>query len=258
MKAYFTSLFLLIIGSAIGQTTNVKVGVWSDNTVWIAGLVPVDTSNIVLSYDITVDINAICKSLNTNGHSVTVNTGVTLNVVGDSAFTDSRDGQTYPFKHIGTQVWMTKNLNYATPGSWCSIEDLGGCAVYGRLYTWDEALIVAPAGWHLPSDKEWTVLTDYLGDTAVAGGKMKEAGTSHWLSPNTGADNSSGFTGFPGGYRLYIWFSTVGEVGLWWSSTESEIDSVLARCRGLYSSGSNVDTRHEEKGWGLSVRCVRD
>jgi len=84
------------------------------------------------------------------------------------------------FRHIGTQVWMTKNLNYATAsGSWCYGNNTDSCAVYGRLYDWNTALTVAPSGWHLPNDAEWQILIGYLGGSNVAGGKMKEAGTAH-------------------------------------------------------------------------------
>src|SRR5438067_1045427 len=82
MKAYFTFFLLLIINTSIGQVTNVKAGAWSDQTVWSNNLIPTDTTNIFLSYNIVVDINAWCKSLNTNGYNVTVNMGATLNVGG--------------------------------------------------------------------------------------------------------------------------------------------------------------------------------
>jgi uncharacterized protein (TIGR02145 family) len=123
-------------------------------------------------------------------------------------FTDSRDGQVYKWVKIGNQVWMAENLNYETPNSWWYDNNSANGDIYGRLYTWAAAMNgesssnsvpsgvqgVCPDGWHLPSDAEWTVLTDYLGGESVAGGKMKEAGTVHWNSPNTGATNSSGFT----------------------------------------------------------------
>src|SRR5258708_31739596 len=122
MRACFTSFFLFIINISIGQVvTNVKTGVWSDTTGWSNNVVPTDTINIVLRYDIVIDTNAGCRSLNTNGHNVTVNSGFTLNIAGsnnvDSTFTDQRDGQVYKFRHIGAQVWMTQNLNYAVDTS---------------------------------------------------------------------------------------------------------------------------------------------
>src|SRR5438874_12596207 len=116
MKALFIFFFLLILKVSFGQVTNVRVGIWSDQTVWSNNTIPTDTTNITLNYDIVIDINATCKSLNTNGHNVTVNSGLTFNVSGtnfrvDSTFTDSRDDQVYKFKHICSQVGMMQYLN---------------------------------------------------------------------------------------------------------------------------------------------------
>jgi uncharacterized protein (TIGR02145 family) len=109
----------------------------------------------------------------------------------------------------------------------------------------------------LPTDVEWTTLTDYLGGEAVAGGKMKEAGTAHWSSPNTGADNSSGLTALPGGYRSYGGtFDNVGSSGYWWSATE--YDAASAWSRSLSFSSTNAYRYYGSKYDGFSVRCVRD
>lgn len=175
----------------------------------------------------------------------------------DSTFTDSRDGQQYTFRHIGSQVWMTKNLNYAAGGSWCNDDSSGNCAIYGRLYDWNTALTVAPPGWHLPTDAEWTTLTTFLGGDSVAGGAMKETGTAHWLSPNIGATNSSGFAGMPGGFRDSG--GNGGNIGInatWWSSTA--IDANFAWWRILYSYYAYVLRDISDKTYGFSVRCVRD
>jgi uncharacterized protein (TIGR02145 family) len=169
----------------------------------------------------------------------------------EGEFTDPRDGQVYPFKKIGTQVWMTKNLNYADGGSWCN-----QCDIYGRLYDWNTALTVAPKGWHLPSDAEWTILTNYLGGESIAGGKMKT--TTGWNSPNTGATNSSGFAGLPGGSRFNALgtFAGIGDYGLWWSSTAINTDFALPRV--LFHGVADVSKNEELSTAGLSVRCVRD
>jgi uncharacterized protein (TIGR02145 family) len=116
---------------------------------------------------------------------------------------------------------------------------------------------VCPTGWHLPSDAEWTELTDYLGGTSVAGGKLKETGTTHWTSPNTGATNETGFTALPGGYRndggpfLYI-----GSNGYWWSATE--LLATNAWFRNMSDSNSSVYRGNNGRELGFSVRCVRD
>ncbi len=143
--------------------------------------------------------NAYGSDTETKSNYISVTSGIET-----GSFTDPRDGQTYNTVKIGNQWWMAENLNYdADTGSWCYNDNSSNCTTYGRLYDWATALTVAPAGWHLPTDAEWTVLTDYLGGLSVAGGKMKETGTTHWSSPNTGATNESGFTALPGGSRYY-------------------------------------------------------
>ncbi len=178
--------------------------------------------------------------------------------IADSTFTDPRDGQIYTFKHIGTQVWMTQNLNYVTAsGSWCYGNNTSNCGTYGRMYNWNTALAVAPPGWHLPSDAEWQTLINYLGGDAVAGGVMKST-SSLWQSPNTGATNSSGFAGLPGGSR-YIngaFMGDIGAAGYWWSSTAANSEDSWP-CS-LYYSDTAVHRPPFEKTMGFSVRCIRD
>jgi uncharacterized protein (TIGR02145 family) len=171
------------------------------------------------------------------------------------SFTDARDGQTYQTIKIGNQVWMAENLNYKTSsGSWCYDNSSSNCGKYGRLYTWESAKRVCPTGWHLPSDREWSVLTDYLGDENVAGTKMKS--TTGWKDDGNGA-NESGFSGLPGGNRNYYGiFSYVGEYGGWWSSTES--NTRLARRRSLEYDRGSVGRGSSSKAYGLCVRCLRD
>jgi len=179
---------------------------------------------------------------------------------GDSSFTDPRDGQVYTFRHIGTQVWMAKNLNYATAaGSWCSGNDAANCNVYGKLYTWNAAMIAAPPGWHLPGVSELLTLMNYLGGYTTAGGKMKEAGTGHWLSPNTGADNSSGFTALPGGNRSSVGgaYQFLGTVGSWWSA-DYYSDLAAYALRIDYNSVVANPGTSAAKGVGNSVRCIRN
>jgi uncharacterized protein (TIGR02145 family) len=149
----------------------------------------------------------------------------------------------------------------------------GEADIYGALYTWAAAMGdsavssstnpsgvqgVCPNGWHLPSDAEWTQLSDYLGGESVAGGKMKETGTTHWSSPNTGADNSSGFTGLPSGYRDYDngSFFNLGNYGLWWSATE--ISGTDAWYSLLGYNDANLHRYNDSKSSGFSVRCLKD
>jgi len=210
----------------------------------------------------------------------------------ENSFIDSRDGNVYQYVSIGSQVWMAENLKFlpsvvgpeseseTTP--YYYVYGYGGTNVseakatsnyqtYGVLYNWPAAMAgsassssnpsgirgVCPAGWHLPSDAEWTELTNYLGGESVAGGKLKENGTIHWNSPNTGATNESKFTALPGGRRnLNGNFSTIGYSGIWWSSTEFYSD--VACSRGMNYSYGTVSNEDDSKESGFSVRCVRD
>lgn len=178
---------------------------------------------------------------------------------------------------IGKQVWMTKDLTTSyyrngdkipqvqdpfnwsrlTTGAWCWYDDN---PAMGKLYNWyavNDPRGLAPEGWHVPSVAEWATLITYLGGQAVAGGKMKETGTTHWLSPNYGATNSSGFTALPGGYLEGSFFYGIGYVGYWWSSTESSIPGT-ALYRSLNFAGVYVYGSASYKESGYSVRCLRD
>ena len=114
---------------------------------------------------------------------------------------------------------------------------------------------ICPSGWHIPSDEEFTELTDFLGGESVAGGKMKEAGYDHWYSPNEGATNSSGWTGLPGGSRYYGVFGSNGFHGRWWSASESGSGSWI---RFLNKATTTVSTDSAPIEYGFSARCVRD
>ena len=182
---------------------------------------------------------------------------------------------------IGNQVWMTKNLDvtryrngdripYAanrakwaslTTGAWCWYRnDSANGKIYGKLYNWyavNDPRGLAPDGWHIPSDAEWTALSAYLGGEIVADGKMKETGTTHWLAPNDGATNSSGFTGLPGGARnIDGTFYNIGFNGYWWGSTEG--NTLNAWVRAISFASSYVFRNENDKRNGFSVRCLRD
>ena len=218
----------------------------------------------------------------------------TIEETTSGTFIDSRDGNEYNWVQIGDQVWMAENLAYLpsvnmvadgsedAAGSYYYVYGYDGTnvadakatdnyATYGVLYNWTAAMDgeassttnpsgiqgVCPAGWHLPSDAEWKELTNYLGGTSVAGGKLKETGTTHWASPNTGATNETGFTALPGGARDYDGiFGNIGNHGVWWSSTESDTNS--ASYRYLDYDYSYLSSNGYDKKVGFSVRCVRD
>ena len=218
----------------------------------------------------------------------------TIEETTSGTFIDSRDGNEYNWVQIGDQVWMAENLAYLpsvnmvadgsedAAGSYYYVYGYDGTnvadakatdnyATYGVLYNWTAAMDgeassttnpsgiqgVCPAGWHVPSDAEWTELTDYLGGESVAGGKLKETGTTHWASPNTGATNETGFTALPGGYRnVDGTFGDIGSYGHWWSATEFNAASAWYRYVG--DDHSDVGRSRYFKEVGFSVRCVRD
>ena len=201
----------------------------------------------------------------------------------EEAINKDIDGNIYTTVKIGTQTWMKENLKTTkyrngdpigttTPATlditaetapkyqWAYAGNVSNVATYGRLYTWyaaTDSRSICPTGWHLPTDAEWTTLTTFLGGETIAGGKLKETGTNHWISPNTGATNSSGFTALGGGYRIDGGaFSAFGSYGAWWSSTENNTLSVWHRY--MYWSVSDVNRSYSSKSHGLSARCLRD
>lgn len=191
---------------------------------------------------------------------------------------DTRDGQSYETVQICNQCWMAENLNIGnridgnsnqtnngTIEKYCYSNSERNCSIYGGLYQWNEMMGysttgvrgICPDGWHLPTDSEWTALTTYLGGESGAGGKMKETGTAHWISPNTGATNSSGFTALPGGSRFTDGsFYDVGIYGYWWSSRQD--DSSYAWYRYLCYNNASVLRLSYFKSFGFSVRCLKD
>lgn len=175
-------------------------------------------------------------------------------------YTDSRDGQSYQTIQIGTQCWMSQNINYQTGTSWCYDNSPTNCTIYGRLYDWYTASSVCPPGWHLPSNIEWCTLTTYIDATVDCnfvgwtgtdvGYKMKS--TSGWNSAGNGS-NASGFNGLPGGHCC---FSTLGDLGYFWSSwQESSADAWIYALKFDYNT---VNKSSYSKGSGFSVRCLKD
>ena len=180
------------------------------------------------------------------------------------------DGNVYRAVQIGDQVWMAENLKTTHYADGTPIQRILGdsafAETYGALYLWTAAMNaeassttnpsgiqgVCPTCWHLPSDVEWTELTDYLGGKSVAGGKLKESGTTHWDSPNTGATNETGFTALPG-FCSGVENSTKG---YWWSATE--YSPTFAYFRYMLFNSSYVFRYTYPKGYWFSVRCVRD
>jgi uncharacterized protein (TIGR02145 family) len=196
----------------------------------------------------------------------------TLKEVPLETFTDERDGKVYKTITIGNQTWMAENLAYKTEsGSSVYNNDENNVATYGRLYTWNAAMTASPAGWHLPSNAEWAELVQYLTDNGYgyegSGDDVAKAlaSTIGWVEeeyPGTPCyepekNNSSGFNGFPNGYRnLYGSFEFLGYCVYWWSSDQS--DTYSAFCRNLWYYNSRFSQDELAKNFSFSVRCIKD
>ena len=241
----------------------------------------------------TISDNLNSKAMKTQTHLRTVAfIGIVLLVAFSSC---SRNSSI----RIGNQEWMTENLNvdhfrngdpipqaktreewqaasWDKKPAWCYYDnDAANGRAYGKLYNWyavNDPRELAPEGWHVPSNVEWTILSEYLGGkeieekmfggfvsryTLSAGGKMKSTGTQYWKSPNAGATNSSGFSALPGGGRTKIGdFHEIGSAGNWWGFSQAKADEDWARS--IYYDASGVNRHWVDKGSGFSVRCLRE
>jgi len=169
-------------------------------------------------------------------------------------------GETYVTVVIGTQTWFARNLNYnpGTGTSACYDNQASNCSQYGRLYDWETAKMVCPNGWHLPSDAEWTTLTNYVGDKA--GTKLKATGTDDYLNIVIGTDDY-GFSALQGGEgnldsELFEGFHNIDIYSRWWSSTE--VDSRNAWFREISYYGVDVRSTYTIKSFLFSVRCLKN
>ena len=182
---------------------------------------------------------------------------------------------------IGNQIWMTENLNvdrfrngdaileaktaeeWKAAGNtkrpaWCYYDNApANGEKYGKLYNWyavKDTRGLALVGWHVPSDAEWTILSNYIGGENVAGKSMKS--TAGWYNNGNGT-NSRGFSGLPGGYRLSSGdFNYVGGIGCWWSASENDVTDAWNRY--LSSFKSPLYRSYDAKDYGFSVRCIKD
>lgn len=191
------------------------------------------------------------------------------------------EGNSYKTVQIGNQVWMAENLKTSKNNDGTAIPLYSDTTIWANLntpaYCWynnDEAINknqygalyngysvnsgkLCPEGWHIPDLNEWQELLDFLGDTITAGGKMKEAGTDHWLSPNMGADNSSGFTALGAGIRYFegSYNAQLDFTGFWSASDTLNFNQWYI---GLYFGDPGIIMNHITKNYGLSIRCIKD
>jgi len=197
------------------------------------------------------------------------------------------DSNTYDTIIIGTQTWMKENLKTTKYNDgttiqlvkdstawgvepipaycWYNNDSIKNKNIFGALYNWYAVNTgnLCPIGWHVPSDSEWTTLTDFLGGESIAGSKLKEEGQTHWTFENTDATNSSGFTALPGGFRdFYSGLYNLGgyyylsSFGFWWTTTEYNSNSGYAR--DMFYNEIYVYREFCSKKIGYSVRCLKD
>jgi uncharacterized protein (TIGR02145 family) len=192
-------------------------------------------------------------------------------------------GNTYGTVKIGTQWWMSENLkaeklndgthipyvSFPEYAVWANLSTPGRCwmndsfylrNIYGELYNWYTVATdkICPIGWHVPGENDWVQLANYLGGMNVAGGKMKEAGTTHWLNPNNGATNESGFTALPGGERSDLgMYHPATTYGKWWSA-DANADTTKSQYMTIRNSFPFMMLGSDYKKMGFSIRCVED
>ena len=265
----------------VGLTANLQAGSFATGngslTFTVSGT-PTSVGNALFSFNIAGQVCSISMVVQAQSQQPTSGYGPNL--------TDA-ENNTYTTVYIGTQQWMAENLKVTkyndgtsilnvtdntewqnnTSGAWAYYDnDVANNAKYGKLYNWyavsptmNGNKNVCPTGWHVPTDAEWTVLTDYLGGSNIAGSKMKEVGTTSWNSPNTDATNTSLFTGLPGGGRDGAGsYGGIGDYGYWWSSTEGPFSTDGALYRDLVVNVGDANGNEFHKLSGLSVRCLRD
>jgi uncharacterized protein (TIGR02145 family) len=211
--------------------------------------------------------------------------------IGASAQTNKtisdKEGNVYKTVTIGTQTWMAENLKstkfndgtaittlqdfsaWSNPMRkpaycWYKNDQVNFGNTYGALYNWyvvdpstNGNKNVCPVSWHVPTDDDWKALKSNLTDT-IAGSQLKEAGTTHWLAPNTGASNSTGFTALPAGIRTDNGvFKEVGTTTSWWSATEFDMQTSWYRFLTTFSKGMG-SSNYEGRKSGMSIRCIKD
>jgi uncharacterized protein (TIGR02145 family) len=228
---------------------------------------------------LVIATNYYIRAYATNSAGTAYGNQVSFASLQTGQFTDI-ENNVYNSVTIGTQIWMKENLkttktndntsilNITGNNTWSTSVQAGYCwynnekdnykDYYGALYNWYAINTgnLCPVGWHVPSDGEWSTLVNYLGGQDVAGGKMKEIGTSFWQSPNSGATNESGFSALGGGQRSPGFYELMLS-GRWWSAIEADYSFAWATVIGYNTTYVLLNWR-AGKGTGLSVRCLKN
>lgn len=195
-----------------------------------------------------------------------------------------RESNSYPVVSIGTQCWMASNLRVTTYNDGAPIHEIlstqtwdntlmtgartvyndlsANLVTYGYLYNWwavADSRKICPDGWHVPIHGEWTILRNFLGGSSVAGGKMKSTGTTYWSSQHPGTDNSSGFSGLPGGYRdPGFGYFDINNVAYFWSASDDASIPIPKHAifRSLQFNDNRLYSSIFQASSGMSVRCL--
>jgi uncharacterized protein (TIGR02145 family) len=273
-------------GNGSSHTLNISINAWTAHQAHgDVRLDDQDGDGYVLDNDCSFGQMGDCNDLNAAinpGAPEICGNGIDENCNGQI------DENCIPSVTICNQVWMLKNLDVSTyrdgtpipqvqdptawanltTGAWCYYDNnTANGTTYGKLYNWYAVIgdingdgikdkELAPVGWHIPSSNEWEDLVFCVGGY-YSGEKLREIGTTHWLSPNSAATNSSGFTALPGGIRL-SYFDGIGTFAYFW--TTEQYQQFWARSWKIYNqNNSNFVWRFNSTLWeGLSVRCVKD
>jgi len=244
-----------------------------------AGSIPVNVSANITGLSGSTTYHYRVKAVNAGGTIYGADAVFTTQTALPTA--SDYDGNSYNIVTIGTQEWMQRNLlvtHYSNGDAISNVTDnatWGGLSTaayswynndagtyketYGALYNWyaaNDIRNVCPTGWHVPTDAEFTALSTYLGGESVAGGKLKEEGYTHWISPNTGATNETGFTALPGGERETDGgYSAIEYSAFLWSATPWDANSSWARF--IANSQEYVLRSYYNNKYGYSVRCIK-
>jgi uncharacterized protein (TIGR02145 family) len=263
---------------------------WSTNSNPTVSLSTKTTNSITIGSftgtitGLTPNTTYYVRAYSTNSVGTGYGAQVSFKTLAEAVTVTDIDGNKYKVVVIGTQTWMAENLkttkyndgttipNVTAVSSWSALTTGAYCdyantpsysATYGRLYNWYTSATtntknVCPTGWHVPSDAEWTILTNYLGGANVAGGMLKEIGLVHWQTPNTSATNSTGFTALPSGTRNYLGtYASLLTYGCWWSGTEGSTTSLGWYQVLAYNNGTIVRSDGIGKKAALSIRCIK-
>src|ERR1035437_8749968 len=273
------SSFNVLVNSGSTPVTAVAI---SDKKVLLFLMNPVKNGDVISVSYTRPSINPVQSTTNVLAASL-ASQNVTNNVIAVTPFLYDNTGTADYVKGVGFQIWMGGNLsttNYndgtsipnvtdqatwraLTTPAWCwyNNSDVNREMGYGALYNWYTINTgkLCPTGWHVPSTGEWVKLVTFLGDSLTAGGKLKEAGTAHWASPNINATNETGFSALPGGLRDNTGgFDDIGITGLWWSTTVNHSYTNVSWNRIMHSDNAYAYINASVWPYGCSVRCLQN